>query len=47
MTRTIGVAVVEDDVLLRRSFERVITGAEGCRLVGVCATVAEAVRRIP
>jgi DNA-binding NarL/FixJ family response regulator len=47
MTRTIGVAVVEDDAYLRRSFERVITAAEGCRLVGVCATVAEAVRRIP
>ena len=47
MTRTIGVAVVEDDVHLRRSFERVITAAEGCRLVGVCATMAEAVRRIP
>lgn len=47
MKRTIGVAVVEDDVLLRRSFERVITAAEGCRLMGVCATVAEALRRIP
>ena len=47
MTRSIGVAVVEDDAHLRRSFERIITAAEGCRLVGVCATVAEALRRIP
>lgn len=47
MTRSISVAVVEDDAHLRRSFERVITAAEGCRLVGVCGCVADALRRIP
>lgn len=47
MSRAITVAVVEDDADLRRSFERVLGKAEGCRLVCLCKSVRDAVDRIP
>ena len=47
MNRDISVAVVEDDADLRRSFERVLGKAEGCKLVCLCRSVRDAVDRIP
>jgi len=36
--RKINVAVVEDDARLRKTVERVIVNADGCRLAGMFAT---------
>jgi RNA polymerase sigma factor (sigma-70 family) len=47
MSREITVAVVEDDADLRRSFERVLGKAEGCKLACLCRSVRDAVDRIP
>jgi DNA-binding NarL/FixJ family response regulator len=47
MSRAITVAVVEDDADLRRSFERVLGKAEGCKLACLCRNVRDAVDRIP
>jgi DNA-binding NarL/FixJ family response regulator len=45
--RKINVVLVEDDARLRRAVERGLAGADSCRLVGMFATAAEAVRGIP
>jgi DNA-binding NarL/FixJ family response regulator len=45
--RSISVAIVEDDQRLRTTLEQVLGEAEGCRLVGAFATVADAVQGIP
>jgi DNA-binding NarL/FixJ family response regulator len=47
MSREITVAVVEDDADLRRSFERVLGKAEGCKVACLCRSVRDAVDRIP
>jgi DNA-binding NarL/FixJ family response regulator len=43
----ISVAVVEDDSRLRKTVERVLAAADGCRLVGVFANATDAIREIP
>lgn len=45
--RKINVALVEDDARLRKAVERGLAGAETCRLVGMFATAADAIRDIP
>lgn len=45
--RKINVALVEDDARLRKAVERGLAGADTCRLVGMFATAAEAIRDIP
>lgn len=45
--RKINVALVEDDARLRKAVERGLAGADTCRLVGMFATAADAVRDIP
>ena len=45
--RSISVAIVEDDQRLRTTLKQVLGEAEGCRLVGAFATVADAVQGIP
>jgi DNA-binding NarL/FixJ family response regulator len=45
--RKINVVLVEDDARLRRAVERGLSGADSCRIVGMFATAAEAVRSIP
>jgi hypothetical protein len=45
--RKINVALVEDDARLRKAVERGLSGADSCRLVGMFATAAEAIRDIP
>ncbi len=45
--RKINVALVEDDARLRKAVERGLAGADTCRLVGMFATAADAIREIP
>lgn len=45
--RKINVALVEDDARLRKAVERGLAGADTCRLVGMFATAADAIRDIP
>ena len=45
--RSISVVIVEDNPRLRTTLEQVLGEAEGCRLVGAFATVADAVQGIP
>ena len=45
--RKINVAVVEDDARLRKTVERVIVNADSCRLAGMFANAADAIREIP
>lgn len=45
--RKINVALVEDDARLRKAVERGLANADSCRLVGMFATAAEALRGIP
>ena len=44
---TISVAIVEDDLVLRKSLIRLIGDAPGFRCVGECPTGEDAVRRLP
>jgi DNA-binding NarL/FixJ family response regulator len=45
--RKINVALVEDDARLRKAVERGLAHADSCRLVGMFATAADALRDIP
>ena len=45
--RKINVVVVEDDARLRKTVERVIVNADGCRLAGMFANATDAIREIP
>jgi DNA-binding NarL/FixJ family response regulator len=45
--RKINVALVEDDARLRKAVERGLANADSCRLVGMFATAADALRGIP
>ena len=45
--RKTTVAIVEDDERLRKAFERTISQADDCQLVGMFATGADAIRELP
>jgi DNA-binding NarL/FixJ family response regulator len=45
--RKINVALVEDDSRLRKAVERGLSGSDTCRLVGMFATAADAIRDLP